>query len=309
MAISVDGNSLVIENATITISNAMDPTTGTSTITITPAGGLATLPALAEGQPGLPPVLRNINLNQVPSGQGLPDNAATWSVVAPGGPGVASVYDLTLYLNEGPTGQPGVLPNSLQALTNATENPTVSSPSGSVGVNPGGTQPSDVLSLAYDTVAGSWNWMSRMVGAIFTPPASSTSGNSYTRQIATATIPAQSNPYIPQPHGNLVVTHQTTSTNVNLIARLNDPNTGPICGQGWGVAAAAANTGVPTSLSPSYPSGTAVCVVPAGQAATVYFMATQINTTSTDPWVTDAATTTFTVTTIPQWLGFLAGVI
>lgn len=280
MAITQDGNSLVIDNCTITISNAFDPSTGVCTITITPAGGLGTIPGLVAGQPGLPPQFRNITLNQVPSGQNLPDQAAVWSLVSPGGPGVASVYDLTLYLNEGAEG-PAATPGPLTGLSDV---------SGS---------PPDLGTVIWNDVTGAFNFVAQLVSSLFTPAASSTSGNAFTRTLATATVPAQSNPWIPIPWGQTII-NGTSNTTVNLTANLGS-TTGPVVGQGFGVAAAAAQ-GVPTYLIPSIPGGSAgltAATVPAGQAATIYLVGTQVNQASTDPWATDENTTTFSVNTMP----------
>ncbi|TDH48484.1 hypothetical protein E2F47_23490 [Mycobacterium eburneum] len=277
MGITVDGNSLIIDNATITLNNAFDPSTGIATLTITPSGGLGTLPGLLEGQPGLPPILRNITLNQVPSGTALPANPAQWTLVSPGGPGVAAIYDLTLYLNEGaqgPSGAAGPL-TGLSDVVGTVEH---------------------AATVIWNDAEGAFNFVSALVSQLLSAAASSTSGNSYSRTLATATVPAQNNPWIPLPFGQAIISG-TANTTVNLTANLNS-TTGPVVGVGYGVAGA----GVPTFLLPNVAGdagNTANVTVAAGQAATIYLVATQINNSTTDSWTTSQSTTSFSVQTLP----------
>lgn len=276
MAISRDGNSLTITDCDITFDNSFDPTTGVATITITPKGGLSTLPALAEGPPGLPPQFRNITVNQVPYGQPLP--TARWDLIYPGGPGIPSVYDLELYLHQGEQG-----PSS--GPTNVSDAPDVDG------------QPQNFFTLIWNDAQGAFNYVAQLVSSIFTPGPYSSSGNAFTRTLAKATVPAQQNSWVPIPYGQTVVSG-TQNTVVNLFAHLNSTD-GPVVGIGYG---AAATNPIPTFLLPSIPGGQTglqAATVPAGQAATIYLVATQINTASTDPWTTDESTTHFTVQTMP----------
>lgn len=277
--ITVDGNSIVISNCTLTIDNAFDPTVGAATITITPSGGLGTLPPLLQGLPGMPPTFRNVNFTQVPYGTALPNPAATWTLVSPGGPGEGSVYDLNLWLNAGPPGSPGAyqIANSQDLSGTANNNWT----------------------LIWNALTNEFNYQPQYLGKVYWPSSiNSTSG--YTAQgtprvLCQISVPALPFAWYPVVTGQTVVTG-TVNTQIELSANLGS-TTGNQVGVGYGVVQLPNQTVALASSIPAGATGT-YGQVAANSAATVVFSATQVATT-TDAWSTVASTTSFNLMVNP----------
>lgn len=279
MGITTDGNSLTIDNCTITISNAFDPTTGVATITITPSGGLGTLPALLAGDPGLPPTLRNINYTPVPYGTALPDPAAEWTLIYPGGPGVAAVYDLNLAINSGAPGESGTF-----SITGANDL--------------GGTQTNN-YTLLWDAVSDQFLYAPLYLGSTYWPSTiNSTSG--YTSQgtprtLCQISVPALPFAWYPVVIGQTVVTG-TINTQIELSANIGSTS-GNQVGVGYGVVGQSYQTVVLQSSIPAGSTGS-YGQVAANSAATIILSATQVAST-TDDWATSSSTTSFMVTPNP----------
>jgi hypothetical protein len=277
--ITVDGNSLIISNATITVENAFDQSNGAAVIIITPLGGLGTLPALLEGQPGLPPVLRNINSTQIPAGTALPDPAWEWVLISPGGPGVAAVYDLNVAINAGETGESGSF-----AIQDATDL------SGSATNN---------WTVIWDAVEDQFKYAPLYIGATYWPSTiSSTSGftaQGTPRTLTSVSIPALPFAWTPVMYGQTVVTG-TVNTVVELSANIGSTS-GDQVGVGYGVAGQANQT---VALISGIPAGSASGYgqVAANSSATIVLSATQTANT-TDSWATSSGTTSFIVTPNP----------
>jgi hypothetical protein len=275
VGITVDGNSLTVTNCTITFNNAFDQTTGAATITITPTGGLGTLPGLLEGVSGPPCQFRNVNLTQVPYGTALPSPNATWTLISPGGPGLAAVYDLNLWLNEGAPGQAGSF-----ALQNATD--------------VAGTATSN-WTLIWNALTDQFLYAPLYIGATYWPSTiSSTSG--YTSQgtprtLTQISVPALPFAWYPVVTGQTVVTG-TINTQIELSANIGNTS-GNQVGVGYGVTGQPSQTVV---LQSSIPAGSTSTYgqVAKNTAATIVLSATQVATT-TDNWGTSNATTSFQV--------------
>jgi len=277
MAISVDGNSLIINNCTLTLSNAFDPTTGIATITITPSGGLGTLPALVNGTPGLPP---GISIGTVTTLSAGASATATLTQLTAGGPGTASTYSLNLGIPAGATGSTGSF--TIAAATDYAL--------GSGSLTTGNA-------LIYNSSSSKFNPLPLPLGSTYGPTSiNSTSGTtSGPRLLTSIVVPAQTYPWFPLVSGQTIVSG-TVNTQVYLQAYITNSS-----GQQVGIGYSAPGTanqvvtlvsGVPTGSSSSYGQ------VAAGTTATIVLYATQVAST-TDAWSTAAATTSFQVTEIP----------
>lgn len=277
--ITVDGNSLIISNATITVENAFDQSNGAAVIIITPQGGLGTLPALLQGEPGLPPVLRNINVTQLPAGTALPSPNGTFTLISPGGPGVASVYDVNYSVNQGAAGESGSysIAGSTDLSGTATNNYT----------------------LVWNALTDQFEYQPLYIGATYWPSTiNSTSGftaQGTPRTLTQISIPALPFAYTPVVVGQTVVTG-TVNTVVKLSANLGS-TTGQQVGVGYGVAGQANQTVV---LQQGIPAGSATGYgqVSANSSATIVLSATQTANT-TDSWATSNLTTSFMATPNP----------
>ena len=110
MAITQNGNSFTW-TGTVTVTNATDLTTGVATLVLTPSGGVGQLPVLAQGTPGLPPVLDSVSVTTLPAGSSA---SGSWTTNSSGGSGQSSHYTLNLSIPSGPAGQSL---NSVQIVT------------------------------------------------------------------------------------------------------------------------------------------------------------------------------------------------
>src|SRR4051812_23585322 len=110
MAVTIDGDNLVVTDATITFvggANADEAvTTQVAYMVITSSGVSTSLPALAAGDPGLPPEL-SFTYTEYPPDDPLPATNPAVTLVDAGGAGVASEYDITIYGHQGVTGDDG----------------------------------------------------------------------------------------------------------------------------------------------------------------------------------------------------------
>lgn len=164
--------------------------TGVGTITLTPAGGWANLPVLAQGQPGLPTVIDSATVTAL-------DPSATATIeldlVDPGGPGESAHYTLALGLPKGAAGAPGATGHIL-------------------GSSDFSNSPTDGQVPVYNATAGLVAWATiHPVTPYYVLPGTSfnalTESASGARDIVGAiTIPAQPYRYRPRISGDLEVT-------------------------------------------------------------------------------------------------------
>lgn len=277
--ISVDGNSLVISNATITVENAFDQSNGAAVIIITPAGGLGTLPALLQGESGLSPSVRKIIPHYVAYGDSLPNPPATSTEISPGGPGVRSVIDIDIWI---PTGQPGTsgsysIAGSTDLSGTATNNYT----------------------LVWDALENQFFYQPLYIGATYWPTTiNNTSGftaQNTARTLTQISVPALPFAWTPVMFGQTVVTG-TVNTVIELSANLGSVS-GQQVGVGFGVPGQASQTvvlqsGIPAGSTSGYGQ------VAANSSATIVLSATQTANT-TDSWATSSSTTSFQLTPNP----------
>jgi hypothetical protein len=265
----------------VVFTGATDPLqTGVATLTLTPSVGLSNLPALVQGDSGLPPVL-NFSTTTLAAGASA---TVTATLVSPGGPGSAAVYNVVLGIPQGATGAAG---------TNA----TISGASDLEGGPPGaGT---DGYVIAWNQTDGKWKISQprKTFGPYSVQNgsfATAYNGNLGSYQVASVGIPAMPYAWRPVVHAGLYATG-TVNTHVDLVCRLNNPSTGDIVGYGLG------QTGVgpyPIVCQPAFgssiASGSTYAQVAAGSSATLYLVAQQINST-TDNWQTVNTNGYFTV--------------
>jgi hypothetical protein len=255
-------------------------TTGVATLTLTPDIGVTNLPALAQGDSGLPPTLRNITTHQVASGTTPP--ASTWTLVSAGGAGVASVYDIDIYVNSGAAGTSGSF--TIASATDITGTPT------------------NKYTLVYNTSDSKYHISPMLAGDILaiTPVTGFTSysGNASQATLGSITVPAQPFDWRPSVEGFGTAT-STANTKIELAAMLNNATTGDQVGYAPGVQSA---TPPPLTLSRAFGAaigGGSYGRVSAGSAATIYFVAKQVAVGTTDAWGVTAASCAFSVLVNP----------
>lgn len=272
MGITQDGNSLVITDCTITIDNAFDPSTGTATITITPSGGLGTLPGVVSGDPGLPPIFQAGNVTNLAAGAAA---TLTPRLLAPGGPGQPSVYALDAGIPVGAQGADtfaSMIQGGISGL-----------------INEGTLIWDSVLNLFVPTVV-----VPPSAVTLYASSINSTSGSGAgPRTLSSISFPAQAFAWTPKPASVCTVTG-TANTQVNLQAFIGSASGAQVgfVGPAVGVQTVSLVPGSPTGSPSNYAR------VAAGTAATILLCATQIAGT-TDDWSTAAVSTTFQVTAEP----------
>lgn len=287
MPISIDGNSLVLTGCNITIPNAFAPVTGVATIIITPAGGIANIPALLAGVAGQPALIDSITTPEYAAGAALP--APTAVQVSPGSAGVASHYALTIPIHAGSQGPAGVF--AMLAATDLLASPP----------------PTDKYMLSYSLSDLKMKFVPPKNGGVYTAVSIPATANTAAspRVLMGLSIPSQLFDWWPVVNAQVVVTG-SADTRVDLVARVGptigtpsgNATTGDQVGYGWGVVGAAPppvlinGCGYGNVLSGNYAR------VPAGSAATVYLVAQQVANSSNN-WATGAAAFDVEVNPVP----------
>lgn len=276
MGITVDGNDIVF-TGTLRLVNGFNPDSGVAYLILTPDGGTGTLPFLAEGQPGLPPVFDSMTLIEVDPADPLPTPNPVVTVVDPGGAGLAAHYTLTFYLHKGATGLQGA--NEISTAVDLATSPVLGSTT-------------NAYILVYDATNQVWVPTSQKVGDSYVPTKiDPTAFNTASpRTLTSVTVPPMPFDWRPKCFGQVIITG-SSDTRVDLYARINDAASGDQVGYSKGVAGA---TPPPNILIPAAPAGSAVGGtgtygrVLAGQEAVIYLRAEQ-KAASNSSWSTSGA--------------------
>lgn len=272
MSISVSGNDIQFDG-TVRVVNGANPESGVAYLILTPKGGVGSLPFLAQGLPGKPPVFDSITMESVDPGTPLPTPNPEVTMVSPGGDGQASHYTLKFYQHKGDKGDTGTV-----AISAAED----------LSAAPGaGT---DGYTLRYDHGTQKWVLTALWTGNQYVP--GSISATAYTntspRVLGQIEVPPQPHPYRANAFAQTEVTG-SASTRVDLVVRVGDPSTGARVGFSKGKVGPNPPVNV---LIPAPPAGESVPgsygVVPAGEARTFYLIAEQKAATD-GSWSTPAA--------------------
>lgn len=177
-------------------------------IAVAPPGGIANFPAAIQGDRGFTPTFRNVNL--VPLAWDDPtDASAVWTLITPGTPTTAPVFDLVITLHEGEPGADGVM-----ALLGASDLDDGGAPTAGYifRVNPAG----DGVELVAEKVGNTY-WPTTV-----TVLSNATGANA----VAAVTIPPQLNKWRPHVNGQDIVSYDAADVQVDLVARLGGTGTG-----------------------------------------------------------------------------------
>lgn len=279
MPITVTGNDIVF-TGDVRVVNGFNPDTGVAYLILTPTGGVGSLPFLATGQPGLPPVFDSMTVIEVESVDPLPVPNPVVTLTSAGGAGTASHYTLVFYIHKGVPG--------------ATGSPSIAGSSDVSGT------PTDKFMLVYRSSDSKWVITAQKVGDLYVPSAltSKAFNNTSPHLICSVNILARPYDWRPVCYGQSIITG-SADTRVDLVARLNDAAAGDTVGYSYGLAGASPP---PNILVPTSPAGSAVPGaygrVTAGNAATVYFRAEQ-KAASSNSWSLSNTNTSFAVQVLP----------
>jgi hypothetical protein len=257
--------------------------TKTAMFVLGPNGALITVPPLAQGDPGLPPLLTLPTPTTLAAGDSA---TATLTKTANGGPGTASAYSLALGIPQGAQGP--AFTTEILSASDLTGTPAAGY--SFVYVPAAGSDPAQVA------------WAALPFSAIYnaTSISNTTTSAGENRTLSSLSIPAQPNLWVP------IVWAQTTvlgtvNTVVNLVARLNNGGSGAFSGSQVAIANGVAGPGPATiATMPAFAtlitgdSGTGV--IAANSGVTIYLNAEEIATTA-DEYAT--SNTTYTVGVLP----------
>lgn len=280
--VSISGNDLLFKGDVRVVNYGGN----TAYLLLTPSGGTGSIPFLAQGLPGKPPIFDSITVEEVNPGDTLPTPNPVVTMVSPGGDGQASHYTMKFYIHKGATGATGA--NQISTAVDLAASPTLGS----------GT---DKFVLTYRHSDGKWVPTAQLAGNQYVPAVISSTAfnNASPRLIAQVDIPAQPFAWRPRVFAQTAVTG-SSATRVDLVARLDNAATGDQVGFAKGSAGATPPTLV---MIPASPAGSSIPGtygrVNAGSAATVYLRAEQKAPTS-GSWSTPGdPDTTFWVEVAP----------
>lgn len=276
MSFTINGNDIEF-TGTVRVVNGFNPETGVAYLILTPDGGVGSLPFLAQGLPGKPPVFDSITVEEVPPGELLPAPNPVVTTVSAGGSGVESHLALKFYIHRGATG-----PIGTNVISTASDLATTPALGGST----------NGYTLVYRSSDGKWvpTPSPASVQDTYASPAilATPNNNASPRTLSEISVPAMPFAWRPRVFATTQI-NGGVLTRIDLFARLNDPASGDQVGYSKGIQGALPP---PSILVPAYPAGAAVPGsygrVPAGQAATVYLVAEQKAATNTH-WSTPAS--------------------
>jgi hypothetical protein len=277
MSLSVNGNSLVF-TGTVTLSNAFDPTTGVATLTLTPSGGVGTLPALVNGQPGQPPIFDSTSVTTLAAGAPA---TASITQVSPGGAGISSHYTVAFGVPQGVTGAAGT-----NATIHAASDLSGTAVTGNI-LTVASTGPT---AFQYSAFPWAFALNPASVATVSLP------GNA-TGTICTVSVAAQPFSWYPLCFATATVNGASTTV-VSLQALLTaGSRTGDIVGSSGSASGVAANVSLLPGFGALIGSGAYGKVV-AGATATITFTAVGAIGTSGN-WIVNTGTQNFTVLGVP----------
>lgn len=279
IVIDEEAGTLSLVDVTITFPYSTDfVQTRVGTIILTLDGALASFPMAIEGAGGPPSPPSAVDVTIIAHDATPADPVVT--IVDPGGPGEPAVWTLEIEIPRGEPGEPG----AFNILDGDDIDGTVTA--GYVMAKKVGESKVIFVPQPY----GDMYWP----GAI----AATAWSNTSPRLLASVTVPAKPYAWRPVVSGQVVVTG-SVDTRVDLVARLNDQDTGNQVGRALGLAGAAPPPLI-FSFGPPAGSSSGYGKVAAGADATIYFRAEQ-QAASSNNWSTPAAAsgTFFSVLVVP----------
>lgn len=260
--VTIDGEEFWQWKAVLRIPKNWTPESGVF-IAVAPPGGIANFPAAVQGDPGLPPTLRNIVVTELAWDDDTP-MSATFTAITPGTSTMPPVYDLNLSLRAGEPGADGTM--TLLGASDLDEDDAAAPTAGYL--------------FAVKALAGGGfgaELVAQRVGNTYWPTAVeaelSTATGSHAR--AAVTIPAQPFPWRARCNGQQQVTPNGNDVQVDLVARVNATD-GPVVARGLGLANGAAQV-LTLAAAPPVNSVAGFGEIAAGAGPTViYFRVEQV---------------------------------
>jgi hypothetical protein len=236
-ALWTDDERYYIWQGEVRIPKTFDPSTKAAVIMLGPPGGIAEIPALVKGDPGLPASIDTTISFTTLAWDDPTSDSASFTLLTPATDTEPAVYRLALALHEGaPGASAGTTLLDAFDLTGTAV---------------------DGYVLAKTTVGGDdlVTWVAQKVGDQYWPASISntTGSDGQNRTLASVSIPAQPFDYRLRVFGQSIISG-TVNTRVDLIARLGNATSGDIIGRSFGITGA---TPPPSVLVSGPPTGSA----------------------------------------------------
>lgn len=273
-----DGTEGYLWDGKIFISKDYTPETGVAHAFFAPPGGYAAVPAMVQGDPGLPITIRNTTVTEL-APDDVTDPSVVFTLITPGDADTQPVYDIAFTLHAGADGIPGAF-NFLDAgdLT---------------GTATAGYFP------AYTATGPGVVWTPPKVGGVYWPASisSTTSSDGAVRTLAPVSIPAQPFDWRPEAFGQSILTGTGPDCTVDLIARVSNATSGDIVARKYGLAL---TTPQDLTLVPGPVAGasTSLGKISAGDGPTAIYLRAERQSGS-DSFSTSSSTTSFYVKVVP----------
>jgi hypothetical protein len=177
-------------------------------IAVAPPGGIANFPAAIQGDIGFTPTFRNVDMVELAYDDATPASA-TWTLITPGTPTTAPVFDLELTLHKG---APGATPDvNLLAADDLDD----------------GGSPTAGYIFQVNSTGDGVDLVALNVGNTYWPTAVTVLSNATgANAVASVTIPPQTGKCRLHVNGQQIVSYDGTDAQVDLVARLGGTGTG-----------------------------------------------------------------------------------
>lgn len=288
MPVTIDGNNIMITDATIEVVNGVNNESGVAYIIITPEGGVGAIPFMAQGLPGQPTLFPLISYVQHPDGEVLPSPNPVSTQIDPGAAGLPAKYSLEFHGNAGPAGITGSA--SFSGASDLATSPVLGALTDTFTFV---YRSSDAKVVPTAQKVGSMSIQSAIVATAFNATS--------VRTLSSIAIPPQPFDWRPICFASTIIAG-SVDTRVDLFAYLNTVGSGDQVGYAKGLTGA--NTaGVQTVMLPASPVGSSIPGaygrVAANLGATIHLRAEQ-KAASSNSWSTPGSPdTTFSVVVQP----------
>lgn len=258
----VDGEEFYQWKVVLRIPKNWTPESGVF-IAVAPPGGIANFPAAIQGARGFTPTFRNVDLVELAYNDATAASA-TWTLITPGTPTTAPVFDLELTLHRG---SPGTTPDvNLLAADDLDD----------------GGAPTAGYIFQVNATGDGVKLVAQKVGHTYWPTALTVLSNATgANALSQVVVPPQPWPYRLCVEGQQVISPDGADVQVDLVARLGGTGTGTgatdglVIARGQGLAGGAQQNLV-FSPSPPINSSAGFGEVSDGASRVVYIRAEQV---------------------------------
>lgn len=271
------------------ISKDYNPETGVAIAFFAPPGGRAAVPAMVQGDPGLPITIRNVITTEIDHDDPA-EASMDFVLITPGSALVQPVYDVEITLRKGAPGDPAAF-NFLDA------DDLVGSPL--AGYVPTYVADTGLAVGGASTGTPGIVWTAPKIGGVYWPAVmnSTTSANGAQRTLGQVTLPNFLYPVQIEPYAGCILTGTGADCVADLMVRVGNATSGDIIARKAGLAL---TTPRDMTLTPGPPGGGASSVgrLEAGSGSTVVSLRAERQSGS-DSFSTTGSQTTFYVKATP----------